>query len=98
MHCRLCLCCKSGVEYELYFRALENGAGYKYVEIKPHDHLSSLLLYIRWFCHVDDDVYVNVPALVALLQSYDPLREKLYLGSWSLSRKNKLEVHVVQRM
>lgn len=46
----------------------------------------------RWFCHVDDDVYVNVPRLIALLQQYNPVKDHLYLGRWSLSRTSKLEV------
>lgn len=34
----------------------------------------------RWFCHVDDDNYVNVPALDELLKSYNPI------GDWYLGR------------
>lgn len=49
----------------------------------------------RWFCHFDDDNYVNVPQLVQLLRDYDPL-EDWYLGKPSIrqpleivSRDNK---------
>ena len=34
----------------------------------------------RWFCHFDDDTYVNIPVLVKTLQQYNPERERLYLG------------------
>ncbi len=32
-----------------------------------------------WFCHFDDDNYVNVPELMRLLSMYDPRRD-WYLG------------------
>ena len=34
----------------------------------------------RWFCHFDDDSYVNIPVLVKTLQQYNPESERLYLG------------------
>lgn len=34
----------------------------------------------KWFCHVDDDNYVNVPALDELLKMYNPI------GDWYLGR------------
>ena len=40
----------------------------------------------RWFCHFDDDNYVNVPTLVTTLQTFDPSRD-LYLGKPSLLRE-----------
>ncbi|KAL3875535.1 hypothetical protein ACJMK2_033479 [Sinanodonta woodiana] len=43
----------------------------------------------RWFCHVDDDTYVNVPQLVALLQKYNH-SEDWYLGKPSL--RHPLEI------
>uniref|UniRef100_A0A452DJH5 LFNG O-fucosylpeptide 3-beta-N-acetylglucosaminyltransferase n=1 Tax=Bos taurus TaxID=9913 RepID=A0A452DJH5_BOVIN len=39
----------------------------------------------RWFCHVDDDNYVNVRALLRLLGSY-PHTQDVYLGKPSLDR------------
>lgn len=39
----------------------------------------------RWFCHVDDDNYVNVRALLRLLASY-PHTQDIYLGKPSLDR------------
>jgi len=35
----------------------------------------------RWFCHIDDDVYVNIPNLVKKLHSYNP-SDKRYVGYW----------------
>ncbi|KAJ8682857.1 hypothetical protein QAD02_018649 [Eretmocerus hayati] len=37
----------------------------------------------KWFCHFDDDNYVNVPRLVKLLDNYNP-REDWYLGRPSI--------------
>lgn len=43
----------------------------------------------RWFCHMDDDVYLNVPKLVEMLKKYN-YKEDWYLGKPSL--KHPLEV------
>ena len=43
----------------------------------------------RWFCHFDDDNYVNLPALIRTLKEYDP-KEDWYLGKTSI--QNPLEV------
>ncbi|XP_058797189.1 fringe glycosyltransferase isoform X2 [Phymastichus coffea] len=37
----------------------------------------------KWFCHFDDDNYVNVPRLLKLLDNYNP-REDWYLGRPSI--------------
>jgi hypothetical protein len=37
----------------------------------------------RWFCHFDDDNYVNVPRLLKVLDNYNP-REDWYLGKPSI--------------
>lgn len=42
----------------------------------------------RWYCHFDDDVYVNIPMLVTTLAEYNPLREKVYIGRWPRPYKN----------
>ncbi|CAK7303320.1 Beta-1,3-N-acetylglucosaminyltransferase lunatic fringe [Vulpes lagopus] len=39
----------------------------------------------KWFCHVDDDNYVNVRALLRLLASY-PHTQDVYIGKPSLDR------------
>lgn len=44
---------------------------------------------LRWFCHIDDDTYVNVPALVKLLQQYNH-SDDWYLGKPSL--KHPIEI------
>jgi len=43
----------------------------------------------RWFCHFDDDNYVNVPQLVKMLQDY-PWQDDWYLGKPSI--KAPLEI------
>lgn len=45
----------------------------------------------RWFCHFDDDNYVNVPRLVSLLNEYSPSME-WYLGKPSVA--SPLEIHL----
>ncbi|CAI5791861.1 beta-1,3-N-acetylglucosaminyltransferase lunatic fringe [Podarcis lilfordi] len=39
----------------------------------------------KWFCHMDDDNYVNVRALIKLLSSY-PHTQDIYIGKPSLDR------------
>ncbi len=46
-------------------------------------------MYFRWFCHFDDDNYVNVPQLVRMLQKYD-WTDDWYLGKPSI--KAPLEI------
>ena len=48
----------------------------------------------RWFCHFDDDVYVNVRELVSVLDRHSPSSEPVYLGRWPLSRE-KMEVCIL---
>ncbi|XP_041362609.1 beta-1,3-N-acetylglucosaminyltransferase radical fringe-like isoform X2 [Gigantopelta aegis] len=43
----------------------------------------------RWFCHMDDDTYVNVPKLLTMLRGYNH-REDWYLGKPSL--KHPIEI------
>ena len=62
-----CLSCKSGVEFDLFYSAVDKGAMYK------------------WFCHFDDDVYVNAVALQKLLCSYN------HSGYWYLGRWRSVE-------
>ena len=47
--------------------------------------VTALPSHARWFCHVDDDNYVNVRALLRLLGSY-PHTQDIYLGKPSLDR------------
>ena len=39
----------------------------------------------QWYCHSDDDVYVNVPLLSQLLQQYDA-HKPYYFGRLSTTR------------
>ena len=48
-----------------------------------------LYSYYRWFCHFDDDIYVNIPMLVAALQELELSTESnrttgddFYFGRW----------------
>ncbi|XP_055373299.1 fringe glycosyltransferase [Condylostylus longicornis] len=45
----------------------------------------------KWFCHFDDDNYVNIPRLVRLLDEYNPAVD-WYLGKPSIS--SPLEIHL----
>lgn len=45
----------------------------------------------RWFCHFDDDNYVNIPKLVELLSNYSPTMD-WYLGKPSIA--SPLEIYV----
>ncbi|XP_065900965.1 beta-1,3-N-acetylglucosaminyltransferase radical fringe-like isoform X2 [Dysidea avara] len=67
------LCCKSGEEYAAYYRAREK-----------HQNKEGY----QWFCHFDDDAYLNVPQLGQLLQKYDP-HQPHYIGSkWRFTAPN----------
>ena len=44
----------------------------------------------RWFCHMDDDTYLNVPKLVELLQKYNHTSD-WYLGKPSLNHPIEVE-------
>ena len=39
-----------------------------------------------WYCHFDDDLYVNPQALVNLLKSYDPTTDH-YIGAWNCAAR-----------
>lgn len=41
----------------------------------------------RWYCHFDDDVYVNIPELLSSLVAYNPLQQRVYIGRWPLAVK-----------
>lgn len=42
-------------------------------------------LFLRWFCHVDDDNYVNPEALLSLLSAF-PQDSDIYVGKPSLDK------------
>lgn len=49
------------------------------------------IFHSRWFCHFDDDNYVNIPKLVELLSNYSPTLD-WYLGKPSIA--SPLEIYV----
>ena len=51
-------------------------------DFKPENNYI-FFFFCRWFCHFDDDNYVNVPRLVYLLADYSP-QEDWYLGKPSI--------------
>ena len=56
--------------------------------------MSSTPYSYQWFCHIDDDVYVNVPQLSHQLQQFDP-HKPYYIGKWpGMARKNQSFVNV----
>jgi hypothetical protein len=57
------LCCKSGQEFEEYYRAIETGESF------------------RWFCHFDDDEYLNIGSLSKQLETYNSSKD-YYVGHW----------------
>jgi fringe protein len=44
-----------------------------------------MFFYFRWFCHFDDDQYVNVPGLLRKLADF-PADQPWYLGKNSIDR------------
>lgn len=44
----------------------------------------------KWWCHFDDDNYVNIPRLVELLRKYSPL-DHWYLGKPSVRQPLEIE-------
>ena len=41
----------------------------------------------QWFCHFDDDIYVNILQLNQLLQQYDP-HKPYYVGKWPANKRH----------
>ena len=39
----------------------------------------------KWWCHLDDDNYVNDDVILRLLSRYDPDNEDIYIGRASLT-------------
>nr|XP_054757655.1 beta-1,3-N-acetylglucosaminyltransferase radical fringe-like [Lytechinus pictus] len=50
----------------------------------------------RWYCHVDDDNYLNIPQLLALLRGYDH-NQDYYLGRPSVNHSIKGKDHLKNR-
>lgn len=84
-HTRQALCCKMSVEYDKFVES-----GRKCVVAEPLGSQGLTLamgaetaLAPRWFCHVDDDNYVNTEGLLQLLSAFSPSQD-VYLGRPSL--------------
>jgi hypothetical protein len=69
------MACKCAREFVEYYKAVSDTTG---------DHY-------KWYCHFDDDVYLNVKSLRKLLKSLDP-QGKHYLGKWSVNRRDRFIV------
>ena len=56
-------------------------------------HTHHTHFHCSWFCHVDDDIYVNLKVLVQTLAKFYPRKEPIYLGrsgsSWRHPRQVK---------
>ena len=56
---------------------------------------------LRWYCHFDDDLYVNPQALTDLLSQHDPTTDQ-YLGAWAVvgrvHRQNRIPVSSSMKM
>ena len=50
-----------------------------------------MLLSFRWFCHFDDDIYVNIPRLVSMFQKYNPTEEFRYIGNFPFPPERMFE-------
>ena len=47
-------------------------------------HIAFVFDSYQWFCHIDDDMYVNVLKFSQFLQQYDP-HEPYYVGKWPIT-------------
>ena len=60
----------------------ESSVQYIVCSVYHNLHLNS------WYCHVDDDMYLNAATLGRLLSKYgDPSTEHVYLGQWEVLEK-----------
>lgn len=95
VHTRQALCCKMSVEYDKF---IESGRKYVaatplHPPTEPRaaagpthlgrPRLRDVPTAPRWFCHVDDDNYVNPGGLLQLLSAFSPSQD-VYLGRPSL--------------
>ena len=84
------LCCKSGLEYEQFYKALESGKKFRFSTNVMVDSTNIHHVYLlpRWFCHFDDDEYLNVVNLFKELKKYDSSAD-YYVGHWLTKHGNK---------
>jgi len=89
------LCCKTGTEFSTYYKALEKHSDNKdrygcYINIVLV--ILSLFHRYQWYCHFDDDIYVNVPQLSSVLQQYDPSKP-YYIGKYPWIIRHQYDKH-----
>ena len=53
--------------------------------------LTYLSLIFSWYCHFDDDMYVNTKQLHLLLKEFDP-NNRYYFGRWSVNKQDRIPV------
>ena len=77
------LCCKSGLEYDQFYKALESGKVFRFSTNVMVDSTNIHNVYHlpRWFCHFDDDEYLNIVNLFKELKKYDSSAD-YYVGHW----------------
>ena len=83
------LVCKMSTEFATYYKAVQEHPSEKgrLVIVKEgclnisYKHLHYFDRY-QWYCHADDDMYVNIPQLSHLLQQYDS-HKPYYIGKWA---------------
>ncbi len=88
------LVCKTKIEFETFY---ENPAKYFFIYILILLELirnSNFLFLSRWFCHLDDDNYLNVKQLYNFLEKYNPTKS-YYFGKKSLNYKMSSEYNKV---
>ncbi len=81
-HSRAALACKMEAQLTTFLQLTQTADGYAKLE---------------WFCHLDDDNYVNRRALAALLAAYDGRNEDWYLGKASIPEPLELPLESVHR-
>lgn len=66
-------------------KAASYWVGHTHAQAQRRSFSDLKLVCYRWFCHVDDDNYLNVGALLKLLSQYSHTQD-VYIGRPSLER------------
>lgn len=97
--CSSALSCKCGDEFQLYYTETKaNQNKYKYSLCNEYVYRYSIMnlflfSFIRWYCHFDDDIYVNTRQLQHLLSPLN-YSDDHYLGRWSVGRSTRIKVYI----
>ena len=92
--------CKTSYEFDTYYKAVEEHPDKenKYYLFKSSVSCFECVFHsYQWFCHLDDDMYVNILQLSQLLQQYDS-HKPYYVGKWPISRRGKDDVNVSENV